>query len=271
MFSCKTIVNVIMAGGIGSLLLLGCGKDEKTTNPVVSPLTSKMTVDSVVKYQSTPTLRHFPVNVTLYDDAGQKVADGVTVTFTKQQGDSLSPSTATVVNGAVQVEYYPKNLEPYIYVDTIQATCTYNSAKSPIQLKAAVKVYPAGHIAITSPATGTIYQVGDTLKFHWMSLDSTVGGGCQIEISFDDGMSFYTIDDGTGHNPSDANWGDFDWKISDSLQTINERQRPITLSTISNTVIIHIADFYNKIGETMTYASGRFAIQAVAAKQDVIN
>lgn len=121
-------------------------------------------------------------------------------------------------------------------------------------------IFAAPHISIQSPIAGTNYKVGDTLHFHWISLDTTVGGGCQIEISFDNGMNFYTLDDGTGHSPNDADWGNFDWVITDSLRTVNSRLKPVMVYTHSNQVIIHIIDFYNKIQETQTYSSSVFTV-----------
>ncbi len=116
------------------------------------------------------------------------------------------------------------------------------------------------HISIQSPTAGIHYNIGDTLHFHWMSLDATVGIGCQIEISFDNGMHFYTIDNGTGHNPNDADWGNFDWVITDSLKTINSRMKPVMVYTHSDQVIIQIIDFYNKINDVQIYSSTVFTV-----------
>jgi hypothetical protein len=130
-----------------------------------------------------------------------------------------------------------------------------------------VSVFSVPHISVLSPTAGREYSVGDTLRFQWISLDTTVGGGCQIEISFDGGNEYFTIDDGTGHNPSDETWGTVVWVIPESLSTIDSRQKPVNLYTVSNTVKIQIIDFYNKIQETDYYPSANFVIKLESATE----
>lgn len=145
--------------------------------------------------------------------------------------------------------------------------CVMKRSLLPLIAVFAISAFAAPHISIQSPVAGASYPVGDTLHFHWTSLDTTVGGGCQIEISPDDGQNFYTLDDGTGHSPKDADWGNFDWVITDTLHTLNARGKQIKVYMVSSNLVIHIIDFYNKIQESQTYTSGVFSINAVAVER----
>ncbi len=123
------------------------------------------------------------------------------------------------------------------------------------------------HISIQSPSAGINYNVGDTLHFHWTSLDNTVGPGCQIMISFDNGANFYPWNYENEYSPASTGWGCFDWKITDTLYTeitIKGRTSPIKKSTVSNQVIVRISDYYNKISESQIYSSGVFSISPAA-------
>jgi hypothetical protein len=111
-------------------------------------------------------------------------------------------------------------------------------------------------VSIVSPGAGdSVYQVGDTLVVRWTA--STVVTGVGIDLSLDSGMTFGSLISGQAVNRTDARWGNFKWKITDSL-VMRSGPKQSTISKGAQVMVMRYSD------ETVNGVSRIFRIKSRA-------
>ena len=125
------------------------------------------------------------------------------------------------------------------------------SAILPDSLRQAVELYLTGKygvqpaqknadsaIVVTSRLSGATFYVGDTLHIRWKS-DSLWSNQVKIEISFDNGKSWYFVNTLSAIYRADPQWGDLPWIIPDSIEGRNSA----LASTISDKCKVRVSDY----------------------------
>ncbi len=162
--------------------------------------------------------------------------DGDAITISSDGTAVLSTSDNTFSSGMVGVGGY-------------QATARFDNV-------VVTDSAPLEAITLLEPDGGETYHVGDTMRIRWLADLQRISSGL-LQISFNDGETYYAINTDSAIAPSDPAWGDYPWVIPDSI--VDGRNM---VSTVSSQCRVMVSDYQI----TMSDASREtFSIAAAGA------
>ncbi|MBD3242556.1 MAG: hypothetical protein GF331_18345 [Chitinivibrionales bacterium] len=106
-------------------------------------------------------------------------------------------------------------------------------------------------IVLVEPNGGETYRVGDTLHVRWQA-DLQRITSALLQVSFDEGETYYAINTDSAIEASGPDWGDYAWVIPDSIIDGTSR-----VSTVSSNCLIMASDYQITMSDV---SSNTFAI-----------
>jgi hypothetical protein len=88
-------------------------------------------------------------------------------------------------------------------------------------------------IIVTAPAGGEVYHIGDSLRIRWLA-DTMIISNVVLSISLNKKRTWMELPLGATISYYDSWWGDFKWKIPDSLRQV---------SLLSDSAAIMVSDY----------------------------
>jgi hypothetical protein len=107
----------------------------------------------------------------------------------------------------------------------------------------AVLAHAQQAITVLEPNGGETYSPGDTMHVRWEADTMPV----LVEVSVDQGETWYVILTGVSISPSSPHWGDYAWIVTDSL-----RELDVAVSTVSSACLIRVRDYRGFGGEDVS-------------------
>lgn len=104
----------------------------------------------------------------------------------------------------------------------------------------------AAAITLLAPDGGETFHVGDTMHIRWQADPGRISSAL-LQITFNDGETYYAINTDSAIASSDPGWGDYTWVIPDSIIDGTSRT-----STISNQCRIMASDYQITMSDVST-------------------
>lgn len=98
-------------------------------------------------------------------------------------------------------------------------------------------------IQVTGPDGGETFHVGDVMTISWIA-DAAQVSDAVIEISPDDGESWYVINDSGAVYPTSSNWGAYEWTIPEVLSSSSG-----TGSLVSSHCLVKVQTYSRTLGD----------------------
>jgi hypothetical protein len=180
----------------------------------------------------------------LLDQYGADIAAAVTWSVSgggsmnpAQTSASVNPSSVFTAGGAQGV---------------FTLTATSGTVLGHAYVKVTTDAAPSITVTVPGPSD-TAYSVGDSLRVRWTATPPVTG--VVVELSLDNGKSFGSLTLGNGIARGDSRWGNFVWKILDTLLLRDGTAAP----TPTRQALVHVC----KYGDcSIRGQSGIFAINA---------